>query len=709
MGKKSGSNRKTVIFIGLMLGMLVAAVSQTIVSPAMPVIVAELGGIEHYSWIATSTLLVSAVTIPIVGKLSDMYGRRGFYIAGLVIFMAGSILAGAAQGFWWLVAARGTQGLGMGTIMPLSQTIIGDIISPRERGKYMGYLGGVFGVASIAGPLAGGWITDNFSWRWLFFINLPIGVAALSFIVAFFHLPHISRRHSLDYVGFITLGLGLSAVLLATSWGGTQYPWDSWQIISLYIAGVVILTGFVINENYADEPVLPLRLWKNSIFTLSNISNMAVAMTMFGAIFFIPIYAQGVIGVSVTNSGAVLIPLTTSMILVSILVGRLITRTGRYKGFLLVGTIIMGLGYYLLTRLEYGSTQTDLTIAMVVTGLGLGGVLQTYTLVVQNATSRTDLGVATSLTQLSRSLGATLGTAIFGTIMASRMKSEIPKYLPSEALNGSQTEQFSGGSGVGAVLDPTTLAQLPPAIAIGIREGLAAAMHTVFVAGLPILAVAFLATLFIKELPLRNMAFADEDAGKEMLRSANQSVPEGAHASISTTNGKADNLLPQRYRDLHMQSANGDASEESIEHAAAASNLPPATKYYQASLQRYPELRLYAADSEHVLNMANSLSDMPLMKRRAIQREIALIGAAKARNDPSALREWEQNIVDLERFVRPVDLPPGRERWLLSGMLTTEEMHLPLGELIGRNRVRSNLLDLVRGLTRQPKCQSPLN
>ncbi|MBV9453723.1 MAG: MFS transporter [Rubrobacter sp.] len=367
---KGGSNHKTVIFVGLMLGMLVAAVSQTVASPAMPVIGAELGGIEHYSWIATSTLLVSAVVIPIVGKLSDMYGRRGFYIAGLVVFMAGSIFAGAAQGFWWLVGARAIQGLGMGIIMSLSQTIIGDIISPRERGKYMGYLGGVFGVASIAGPLAGGWITDNFSWRWLFFTNLPIGVAALLFIVTFFHLPHISRRYSLDYVSFVTLALALSAVLLATSRGGTQYSWGSWQIISLYIAGVVSLTAFVINGNYADEPVLPLRLWKNSVFTLSN---MAVAMTLFGSIFFIPIYAQGVIGVSVTNSGAVLIPLTTSMILVSILVGRLITRTGRYKGFLLAGTSITGVGYYLLTRLEYGSTQTELTIAMVITGLDLGG------------------------------------------------------------------------------------------------------------------------------------------------------------------------------------------------------------------------------------------------------------------------------------------------------------------------------------------------
>ncbi len=539
---ESSSNRKTIIFIGLMLGMLVAAVSQTIVSPAMPVIVAELGGIEHYSWIATSALLASAVIVPIVGKLSDIYGRRGFYIAGLVIFMLGSILAGVAQGFWWLVAARAVQGLGMGTIMPLAQAIIGDIISPRERGKYMGYLGGVFGVASIGGPLLGGWITDNFSWRWLFFVNLPIGIAALTFIIAYLHLPHTPSKHSLDYVGFVTLAIGLSSVLLATSWGGTQYPWGSWQIISLYLVGALSLAVFAINENYTEEPVIPLRLFGNSIFTLSNVANLAIAMCMFGAIFFIPIYAQGVIGVSVTNSGAVLIPLTVSMILVSILIGRLITQTGRYKGFVLAGILVMGLGYYLLTRLEYGSTQTELTVDMIVVGLGLGAVLQTYTLIVQNATSRSDLGVATATTQLSRSIGATLGTAIFGTIMTSGMRTEVPKYLPAEALNGPQAEQFSGGSGVGSLLDPSALTQLPEAVATGIREGLAAAMHPVFVAGIPILAVAFVASLFIKALPLRSVAFVDAD--EEMLRNANQGTSEGVYEGTLGANGDSRNSLP---------------------------------------------------------------------------------------------------------------------------------------------------------------------
>jgi EmrB/QacA subfamily drug resistance transporter len=502
-------SRKNVIFVGLMLGMLVAAVSQTVVSPAIPVIVSELGGIEHYSWIATSALLVSAVTVPVIGKLSDVYGRRGFYMAGLVVFMLGSILAGAAQGFWWLVAARAVQGFGMGTIMPLSQTIIGDIISARERGRYMGYIGAVFGVASIAGPLVGGWITDNLSWRWLFYVNLPFGAAALAFVVAYLHVPHVRRRHKLDYVGFVALPIALVAVLLATTWGGTTYPWDSWQIISLYAAGTLVLVGFLVNEYRAAEPVLPLRLWKNSVFTLSNVSNMAIAMTMFGAIFFIPVYAQGVIGLNVTNSGAVLVPLTASMIAVSIVVGRLITHTGRYKAFMLGGLLVMASGYFLLTRLHYGSMQTDLTLDMIVVGLGLGAVLQTYTLVVQNATSREDLGVATSTTQLSRSLGATLGTAIFGTIMTNGMKTEIPKHLPSQALQGPQAAELSDGSGVGTILDPNTLGQLPDAVATGIREGLAAAMHPVFVAGLPIIAIALVATLFIKELPLRTVAFAD--------------------------------------------------------------------------------------------------------------------------------------------------------------------------------------------------------
>lgn len=493
--------------------MLVAAGSQTIVSPAMPVIVADLGGLDHYSWIATAALLVSAITVPVVGKVSDMYGRRPFYIAGLVIFMAGSALAGAAPGFWWLVGARAVQGLGMGFIIPLAQIIIGDIVSARERGKYQGYIGAAFGLASVGGPLLGGWITDNFSWRWLFYVNLPVGVAALVFIVLYLHIPHTPRKHSVDSVGFVTLGLGIAAAMLATSWGGVQYPWGSWQIIVLLALGALLVAGFVVNEHYAEEPVIPLGLWKNSVFTLSIISNATISMCMFGAIFYMPVFAQGVIGVSVTNSGTILIPLTAVMILTSIVTGRLITRTGRYKPFIIIGPIVMGVGYYLLTRLDAGSSVNELRLAMVVVGLGLGQALQTFTLIVQNAVSRENLGTATATAQFSRSAGATIGTSIFGTIMTGGLKTEIPKHLPQGAASSAAAQKLSGGGGLGAVLDPSSFGKLPDAVVVGIREGFAAAMHPVFVTGLPIIGVALLAAIFVKELPLKTVAHIDEDMG----------------------------------------------------------------------------------------------------------------------------------------------------------------------------------------------------
>jgi EmrB/QacA subfamily drug resistance transporter len=545
-----GMRRENVIFIALMAGMLVAASSQTIISPALPVMVAELGGVDHYSWLPTAALLASAVTVPIVGKFSDMYGRRGFYIAGLAVFLLGSALAGAAQDFWWLVAARAVQGIGMGTIMPLSQTIIGDIISPRERGRYMGYMGAVFGFASVTGPLAGGLITDNASWRWLFYVNLPVGIAALAFIAMYLHPPQDRRPHEIDYFGFVSLGFGLTAVLLATSWGGTAYPWGSWQILGLYALGAAVLAAFVVNERRVADPVIPPGLWRNRIFTLSNVASMAVVMTLFGATIYIPVFAQGVIGMSVTSSGAVIVPLMLSMILVSIVVGRLITRTGRYKRFVLAGTLAIALGYLLLARLGAGSTQLELTLAMVVIGVGLGAVIQTYTLIVQNATSREELGVATATTQFFRSAGATLGISIFGTIMTGGMAREVPNHLPE----GASAPQLSNGGGVGAVLDPAALAGLPPEVESGIREGMAAAMHPVFLAGIPLALLAFAATLFIRELPLKLTSFAAE---AEKKRAEGKLLAAGTGLAAL-----AD----------EVEHANGDAPET----LEAASRLVPA-------------------------------------------------------------------------------------------------------------------------------------
>lgn len=510
------------IFIGLMLGMLVAAVSQTIVSPAMPIIVSELGGIEHYSWLATAAMLVSAVAVPIVGKLSDLYGRRGFYIAGLVIFMVGSILSGMAQNFWWLVGARAVQGLGMGTLMPLSQIIIGDIIPPRQRGKYQGYMGSVFGVTSIAGPLAGGWVTDNWGWRWLFYAGLPFGLVALTFIVKYLHLPHERRKATIDIGGITTLTAAMVAILLATSLGGTSYPWGSGEVIGLYVAGALLLAAFIPIELRAQEPVLPLRLFRNSIFTFSNIASLGVAMGMFGAIFFIPVYAQGVLGVSATNSGAIIIPMSLSMVVMSIVVGLLITKTGRYKGFMVAGTLVMLAGFFLLTRMHYGSSQLDLTLAMIVVGLGLGSAMQTYVLVVQNSVAHRDLGVATAATQFFRSAGGTIGIAVLGTIMSSRLLTAIPKHLPP----GAAKAMPKGSVDASSVLDPRALATLPPEIATAVREGLADALHQVFVFGVPMVLIAVVATLFIKVVPLRETIHGPGEVGRDLLAELGQGATD---------------------------------------------------------------------------------------------------------------------------------------------------------------------------------------
>ena len=302
------------IFTGLLIGMFVASISQTIVGPAMPQIVADLGGMAHYSWVATAAFLTSAVVVPVVGKLSDLYGRKSFYLGGLIVFLIGSLVSGMATNFWVLVAGRAIQGAGMGTLMPLSQTIIGDIIPPRARGKYQGYMGAVFGVTSIAGPLAGGVITDHFGWRWLFFAAIPVGLVAVFVIARFMHLPFERRDARIDVAGMITLTIAMVAILLATSWGGTTYPWTSTRILGLYAVGAVFLAAFVLVELRADEPLLPLRLFRSGVFTWSNVAALGVAMVMFGSLIYIPVFAQGVLGVNATNSGLILIPMMLGMI-----------------------------------------------------------------------------------------------------------------------------------------------------------------------------------------------------------------------------------------------------------------------------------------------------------------------------------------------------------------------------------------------------------
>nr|WP_040156204.1 MDR family MFS transporter [Mobilicoccus massiliensis] len=524
------------VFVGLMLGMLVASISQTIVSPAMPRIVAELGGMEHYSWLATSAMLVSAITVPIVGKLSDLYGRRPFYLAGLLIFMLGSVLSGMSTNFWFLVFGRAVQGIGMGTLMPLSQTIIGDIIPPRARGKYQGLMGAIFGVSSIVGPLVGGFVTDHWGWRWLFYISLPVGVIAFGAIWRFLHLDHERRDARIDWAGIVVLSGTLLALLLATSLGGATWAWDSAQIIGLYVGGTLGLLLFIWIETKAAEPVIPLRLFRSSVFTFSNVASFGVSMLMFGALIYIPVYAQGVLGVDATQSGLILMPMSVTMIGLSIIAGLLITRTGRYKEQTLAGILVLGLGYWMLTRLHYGADPLELTLAMVVLGAGLGMAMQVYTLVVQNVVPRADLGVATAATQFFRNVGSTIGIAVFGTIMTSEASKAIATHLPPQAAG----QMPSGGMNAGSVLDPATLAKLPTPIVNAVRMGLADALHEVFTVGLPIVGLVLVATLLIKSVPLRDTlgnVTSGEEAGRELLDGLGQSSPDEDRLALGSGSG----------------------------------------------------------------------------------------------------------------------------------------------------------------------------
>lgn len=492
------------VFLGLMLGMFVASISQTIVGPAMPRIVAELGGMEHYSWIATAAMLVSAVAVPVVGKLSDMYGRKTFYIAGLVVFMIGSALSGLATNFWFLVFSRAVQGLGMGTIMPLSQTIIGDIIPPRQRGKYQGIMGAVFGVSSIAGPLFGGWVTDNFGWRYLFYLALPLGVAALVFLAKFMRLPHTASAGKFDLIGALTLTPGLVIGLLAVSWGGNTYDWDSSVIITMFVAAAILLALFVVVEMRAENPLVPLHMLADSRISLSILASFAIAVAMFGGIIYIPVFAQGVLGVSATNSGAILIPLNVAMIVTSILMGIMITKWGRYKGLLVLGGIVMSVGYILLAGLDWQSSQLHLTLVMIVIGTGLGMCMQTYTLIVQNAVAREDLGVATSAVQFFRNVGSTIGTAVLGSVMSANLMPKIQAQLPPQVAAAMGKVGGESGGSAAAILDPSKLEGIPAPIVEAIRHGMGDAMQVVFTTAAPFAVVALVLSLFIRHTELRS-------------------------------------------------------------------------------------------------------------------------------------------------------------------------------------------------------------
>ena len=489
-----------IILPGLLLAILLAMLDNLIVSTALPRIVGDLGGVAHLSWVVTAYILASLVVTPFYGKLGDMYGRKKFFVVAIVIFLAGSALSGLSQSMAELIMFRAVQGLGAGGLMVGAMATLGDIVSPRERGKYMSYMMVVMMLATIGGPLLGGFITENFSWRWIFYINLPVGGAALVYIISTLHLPAKRVNHRLDYLGGGLLAVAAISLVLLATWGGTEYPWGSGQIIGLAVLAVAAAAAFCMVELRVAEPILPLHVFRNRNFSLAMALTFLTGLAMFGALTFLPLYQQTVQGASPTLSGLMLTPMMLGVTVTSIVAGQVTTRTGRYKIFPILGGAIMGVGMYLLTGLGISTTKTTLAIYYVVLGLGMGFLMQMVSLIAQNSVQQKDMGVASSARMFFQQIGGSLGVAAFGAVFARRL---------TESLAA------AAGSGVhisasGGQLDPATVDSLPAVVKHDVFFAISHAIQGVFIWALPAAVIIFVLAWFIKEVPLRGRAPAAE-------------------------------------------------------------------------------------------------------------------------------------------------------------------------------------------------------
>lgn len=500
------SRQIRLLMLGLMTGMLLAALDQTIVGTALPTIVGELGGINHYSWVVTAYLLASTASTPLYGKMADLFGRRPVFLFSIGTFLVGSLLAGLSQDMTQLIVTRGIQGLGAGGLMTLAFTIISDVVPPRERGRYQGLFGAVFGISSVAGPLVGGYFAET-DWRWIFYINVPLAILAILVCSRVMRLvPFTRREHAIDWLGAGLLVAGVSCLLLALSWGGNEFAWGSGVIIGLFVAGAVLGVLFVLQEARVAEPILPLRLFRSRTFALANSAGFVLGLVMFGSIIFIPLYLQIVKGASPTRSGLLMLPMMAGIIVTSVLTGRAMSRIGRYKWFPVAGSAVLLVGMLLFTQLQVGTSLWLAFGYMVVIGIGLGLCMQSLILAVQNAVSMRDLGAGTSAATFFRSLGGAFGVAILGAVLSARLTSGLADRLPAAIAQLPPPEQAavaaSGGADI-SVNDPATIMALPAPVRAAVQTAFVESLDRVFLTAGVIAILAVLVTLALPDDRLR--------------------------------------------------------------------------------------------------------------------------------------------------------------------------------------------------------------
>lgn len=560
------NKRKLTVMIAIMAGLFFSSINQTIVGNALPRIIAKLGGMDYYSWVFTIYMLTTSITTILVGKLSDMYGRKPFILTGLGIFILGSFLCGTSSDIFQLIVWRGLQGIGGGMVMSTSFTAIGDLFTPRERARWQGYMSAIYGLSSVLGPILGGYIVDNLAWHWVFWIFLPFGLVTFGLIFRLFPHTSAAERHSVDYLGSSFLVLFMVPMLLAFSWAGTKYEWASPEIIGLFFGAACALVIFLLVQARAKNPVLPLFLFRNPIFTISNLAGFALGAGMFGAIMYMPYFVQGVLGFSATASSYITMPLMVSFVFANMISGTAISRTGKYKLLAIGGLLIMSGGMYLLSTMGVDTSKWATMGFLVILGVGMGLGMPVFSLTVQNSVEHRHLGVATSSTQLFRSLGGTIGVSVFSTVLAHRLKDRLAAdmaasgvKLDPSTLDPKVAEQLGALKNIQTIMDPDKLAAIRTALPkdfqgmfekmLGmLRDAFGYSLSGVFLFASFLMLFAVLVTLFLKEIPLRS--------GRKQPGTEAEQVERGVELGLEGGAGVAASELERTAGPINRPSAN---------------------------------------------------------------------------------------------------------------------------------------------------------